>query len=64
MANHYGFPEFLVITRSSVFEKTKPNPGDVNMERCRVCGCFVSDHEKHCPRGTASPPENDASEKE
>ncbi len=66
MANTYGFPEGLGIPRArvSVFEKPRPNPAEVNMERCRVCGRFVNDHEKHCPRGLASPPENDTSEKE
>ena len=66
MANQYGIPEGFGIPRARVsfFEKLKTNPADVNMERCGVCGRFVNDHEKHCPRGVTSPPENDTTEKE
>lgn len=66
MANNFGLPSGFGIPRArvSVFEKPRPAPEDVNMERCRVCGRFVNDHEKHCPRGIESPPENESPEKE
>ena len=66
MANNYGFPAGFGIpkARVSLFEQSKPRQVDVTLERCKVCGHFVNDHEKHCPRGLVSPPENEAADKE
>lgn len=67
MSNNYGFPLpgfGIPRARVSLFEKPKPKPSDEKLERCKVCGRLVNDHEKHCPRGLVSPPENEATDKE
>lgn len=60
MANQNGFPGAFFPrngARISLFQDA-PREVDTTVERCKVCGRFVNDHEKHCPRGLVSPPES------